>query len=131
MNWHWMIGALRGAQLFMVFAALFAGVLVTGGCQEPPPPPPPPPVEPPPPPPPVFTQSQFDALLYGMTMAQVQEVLGAEPDHQESTYNRGESVYVPPSVTAWYSWKNEDGSFIRLGFVEKKLAEMTSESLPR
>ena len=100
------------------------------GCQEPPPPPPPPPVEPPPPPPPVFTQAQFDGLLYGMTLAQVQEVLGAEPNRQESTYNRGESDYVPPSVTAWYIWENEDGSFIRLGFVDKKLAEMAAEDLP-
>lgn len=81
-------------------------------------------------PPPTFTQEQFDNILYGMTLPQVRELLGAEPARQESTYDKPDSDYVAPSLTSWYIWENEDGSFIKLGFVNKKLAEKVAEDLP-
>lgn len=112
--------------------ALGGSVLGLTGCQEPPPSPPPPPVpvEAEVPARPIFTQARFDKLLYDMTYLQAVEVLGAEATRQDSTYDEGESEYVRPSVTAWYYWENEDGSFIKLGFVEKKLVEMVAEALP-
>lgn len=124
-----------GLRIWMgIGALLLLGVVLgtLGGCGAPPPPPPPPAVEedPPPPPRPVFTQAQFDALLFGMTYPQVRDALGAEANRQESTFDEGQSEYVQPSVTAWYYWENEDGSFIKLGFVEKKLTDKVSENLP-
>lgn len=114
--------------------ALAGGVCCLAGCTEPAPPPPPPPppmpAEPVAPPKPVFTQDRYDKLLYGMTYLQAVEVLGAEATRQDSTYDEGESEFVRPSVTAWYYWENDDGSFIKLGFVEKKLVEMVAEDLP-
>lgn len=127
-----LVRALCGARYILTLLVAATALFALGGCQEPPPPPPPPaPEDLGPPPHPVFTQAQFDALLYGMTTAQVREVLGAEADRQESTYSKGGSEYVPPTLTAWYIWENEDGSFIRLGFVDKKLAEMEAEDLPQ
>jgi len=66
-----------------------------------------------------------------MTLAQVRQLFGAESDRQESTYSNGGSQFVQPSVIAWHIWENEDGSFIRLGFIDKKLVEMYSENLPQ
>jgi hypothetical protein len=80
---------------------------------------------------PVFTQAQFDRILHGMTYGQVADLLGAESSRQESTYDQGSSEYVRPTLTAWHFWENEDGSFIKVGFIEKKVAEKLSENLPQ
>ena len=113
----------------MAFLFLLACAALSG-CTEEPPPPPPPVVEPDVPPQPVFTQSQFDQLLYDMSSAQVRDLLGSEPTDQDSSYVKGESAYVQPSLTTWYIWENEDGSYIKLGFVKDKLTDMSSEDLP-
>lgn len=96
-----------------------------------PPPPPPPPAEPEVFVMPVFTQAKFDQILTGMTYGEVADLLGSESTRQESTYDEGESEYVRPVLTSWYYWENEDGSFIKTGFVEKKLVEKVSENLPQ
>jgi hypothetical protein len=125
MRWStWRLNRIRAAAL-----AGLAIMTVVEGCS--PPPPPPPPVVEEIPARPVFTQRQFDAILYDMTYGQVSEILGAESTRQESTYDEGESEYVQPSLTAWYYWENEDGSFIKTGFVDKKLIEKSAENLPR
>ena len=113
-------------------AALAALIMATviAGC-SPPPPPPPPPAAIEEPARPVFTQGQFDAIRYDMTYGQVSEILGAESTRQESTYDEGESEYVQPSLTAWHYWDNEDGSFIKAGFVDKRLIEKVAENLPQ
>jgi hypothetical protein len=114
-------------------AATLAGMLVTtlvAGCTPPPPPPPPPAVVEEPAAP-VFTQRQFDAIRYDMTYGEVSELLGAESTRQESTYDEGASEYVQPSLTAWHYWENEDGSYIKAGFVSKKLVEKVAENLPQ
>lgn len=80
---------------------------------------------------PVFTQAKFDQILTGMTYGEVADLLGSESTRQESTYDEGESEYVRPALTSWYYWENEDGSFIKAGFVEKKLVEKVAENLPR
>lgn len=121
-------GSRRG--LLLRALALGIGAFALGGCKQPPPPPPPPPAEPDVELHPVFTQGEFDEILYGMTYPQVVDVLGAESSRQESTYHKGDSEYVHPSLTAWYYWDNEDGSYIKLGFVEKKLTDKESENLP-
>lgn len=96
-----------------------------------PPPPPPPPKEPEVLVMPVFTQAKFDQILTGMTYGDVADLLGSESTRQESTYDEGESEYVRPVLTSWYYWENEDGSFIKAGFVEKKLVEKVAENLPK
>ncbi len=114
-------------------ATALAGLIMltaVAGCSPPPPPPPPPVVEEIPARP-VFTQRQFDAILYDMTYGQVSEILGAESTRQESTYDEGESEYVQPTLTSWHYWENEDGSFIKAGFVDKKLIEKVAENLPQ
>lgn len=116
-------------RIAIVLISLPLAFVALNGCNEPAPPPPPP-AEPELPPSPVYTQAQFDKLLYDMSSAQVRDILGSEPTDQDSTYNEGESQYVRPSLTTWYIWENEDGSYIKLGFVEDKLTEMTSENLP-
>lgn len=121
-NGHWRWNGLIGACLALSLAA---------GCGDPPPPPPPPaPQEPAPPARPTFTQTQFEEILHGMTYPQARDVLGAESDRQESTYSAGDSAYVAPTVTAWHIWENPDGSFIKLGFVQKKVVEKVAEDLP-
>lgn len=111
-------------------AAVLMAILALAGCSAPPPPPPP--VVPPAVPrAPVFTQAQFDRILHGMTYGQVADLLGAESSRQESTYDQGSSDYVRPTLTAWHFWENEDGSFIKVGFIEKKVAEKLSENLPQ
>lgn len=115
--------------------AIAGTVLLLAACQPSAPPPEPEaaPVEQPAPDPqprPTFTQAQFEELLYGMTPAQVREVLGAEATRRESTYNEGANEYVAPSVTAWYIWENADGSFMKVGFVNEKLTEKVAEDLP-
>ena len=104
------------------------GLIALGGCAPPPPPPPAAPVEAPKAP--VFTQAQYDKLLFGLTYGQVADLLDSESTRQESTYDQGNSEYVRPVLTAWHYWENEDGSYIKLGFIEKKLAEKQSEKLP-
>lgn len=115
----------RGARCAM---GVLLGLTVLGGCAPPPPPPPVAPVEVPKAP--VFTQAQFDKLLFGMTYGQVADLLGSESMRQESTYDQGSSAYVRPVLTAWHYWDNENGSFIKLGFIEKKLADKQSDNLP-
>lgn len=99
------------------------------GCKAPEPEPAAPPA-PAPPVAPVFTQAQFDQILNGMTYGQVADLLGAESSRQESTYDEGESEFVRPSLTAWHYWENADGSYIKVGFVEKQVAEKSAENLP-
>jgi len=117
-----------------VLAGLMAAAALPG-CKQPGPPPTPPKpfVEEaaPPKPAPVFTRSQFGKLLYDMTYKQVRDVLGADSTRQESTYDKGESGYTQPSLTAWHVWENKDGSTIKLGFINKKLVKMeASDDLP-
>lgn len=115
----------RGLRL----AGLVSAFAFVSGCPSPAPPPAPPaPVEVPKAP--VFTQAQYDKILYGMTYGQVADLLGSESTRQESSYDQGSSDYVRPVLTAWYYWDNEDGSYIKLGFIEKKLTEKQSEKLP-
>jgi len=116
--------------LCSLFPTGIVALVSLGGCEKAPPPPPPPP-EPEVPPRPVYTQAQFDQLLYDMSPAQARDILGSEPTDQESSYSKGDSQFVQPSLTTWYIWKNEDGSYIKLGFVEKKLIEMESDGLPQ
>lgn len=112
-----------------VMAALLCLSAITG-CSAPAPPPPP--IEAPEAPrAPVFTQTQYDAILYDMTYGQVMDILGTESTRQESTYNEGESDYVKPSLTAWHYWENEDGSYIKAGFTDKKLVEKSADKLPQ
>ena len=124
----WSMWRLKRIQAAALASFVVMMTLVTG-CS--PPPPPPPPVVEEVPARPVFTQRQFDAILYDMTYGQVSELLGAESTRQESTYDEGESEYVQPSLTAWHYWENEDGSFIKAGFVDKKLIEKVAENLPQ
>lgn len=121
----WQHNSSRSAAMAVLMIAI-----VMAGC-SPPPPPPPPPAAVEAPARPVFTQSQFDAIRYDMTYGQVSEILGAESTRQESTYDEGKSEYVQPSLTAWHYWENEDGSFIKAGFVDKRLIEKVAENLPQ
>ena len=124
----WSMWRLKRIQAAALASFVVMMTLVTG-CS--PPPPPPPPVVEEVPARPVFTQRQFDTILYDMTYGQVSEILGAESTRQESTYDEGESEYVQPSLTAWHYRENEDGSFIKAGFVDKKLIEKVAENLPQ
>jgi hypothetical protein len=104
------------------------------GCEEeaPPPPPEPKPVEvalPTPPPRPVITQTQYDKLLFDALFPDVVEQLGMDPSRQASTYDEG-AEYTAPSVTSWYFWDNSDGSYIKLGFTNKRLTDKASQDLP-
>ena len=110
--------------------ALVLGGLAMAAC-SPPPPPPTPAAETEVLVVPVFTQAKFDQIQTDMTYGQVADLLESESTRQESTYNEGESEYVLPFLTSWYYWENEDGSFIKAGFVEKKLVEKVSENLPK
>jgi len=114
--------------LLVLMLGLPGGALT--GC-TPPPPPPPAPVEPEVFIMPVFTQAKFDQILTGMTYGEVADLLGSESTRQESTYDEGETEYVRPALTAWHYWENEDGSYIKAGFVEKKLVEKIAENLPQ
>ena len=120
----WLAYSLTGLVL-----ATFAATGLSS-CRQAPPPPPPPPEEPEVERIPIFTQQQFDALLYGMTYPQAVDILGAEAGRQESTYHDEESEFVAPYLVAWYYWENEDGSYIKLGFIDKKLAQKEAENLP-
>jgi hypothetical protein len=114
--------------LLLLMLGLPGGAL--SGC-TPPPPPPPDPVEPEVFVMPVFTQAKFEQLLTGMTYGEVADLLGSESTRQESTYDEGDTEYVRPTLTSWYYWENEDGSFIKAGFVDKKLVEKVAENLPQ
>lgn len=119
-----------GNRLLVGTAAILISLIGLEGCSSPLPSPPA--VQAPEPPArPIFTQRQFDAILYGMTYGQVSDLLQAESTRQESTYDEGQSEYVQPSLTAWHYWENEDGSYIKAGFVEKKLVEKEAENLPQ
>ena len=107
---------------------VIAAILTVPACSPPSPPPPPP--EPEVELKPVFTQSKFDQILFGMTYGDVADLLGAESSRQESTYEQGESEYVQPVLTAWHYWDNDDGSYIKIGFVEKMVALREAENLP-
>lgn len=113
----------------MAASAGLISVSLIWGCTPPPPPPPAPPVVEEPLRP-VFTKGQFEAIRYDMTYGDVSELLGAESTRQESTYDEGKSDYVRPSLTAWHYWENEDGSFIKAGFIDKRLVEKVAENLP-
>ncbi len=63
----------------------------------------------------------LDKLLYGMTYAQVVEKTGCEADETESEYDWGEAGYTSPTLTVWRTWKNPDGSLLKVGFVDEKL----------
>jgi len=113
-------------------ACILTLLAFAAGCGGEPEAPPPPPVEEElPPPRPIVTQEQFDALLYDTPFADVLDYFGMEPSRQESTYVEGVEGYTRPSLISWYIWENPDGSYIRLGFVNRKLTDMESEKLPR
>ena len=79
---------------------------------------------------PVITQEQYDKILYDTPYADVVDYLGMDPSRQESTYDEGVEGYTRPSVISWYIWENPDGSFLRLGFTEKRLTDKQSHELP-
>ena len=79
---------------------------------------------------PVITQEQYDKILYDTPYADVVDYLGMDPSRQESTYDKGVDGYTRPSVISWYIWENPDGSFLRLGFTEKRLTDKQSHELP-
>ncbi len=82
-----------------------------------------------PPPRTVITREQYDKILYDMRYADVVDYLGMDPSRQESTYDEGVEGYTGPSVISWYIWDNPDGSFVRLGFTEKRLTDKQSHDL--
>ena len=125
-----------GTATYFPYCLLTSIVFCMGvsGCAEPTPPPPPPPApvaeEDLVPPRPIITQAMFDKLLYDSQYADVVEELGAKPSRQESTYDEGIEGYTRPSIISWYIWENPDGSFMRLGFTEKRLTDKGSSDLP-
>lgn len=87
------------------------------------------PPEEPPPQPRMVTAEEYNELLTGMTYWQVVDIIGDESDESSSEYHPGVEGYTHPSLTVWHEWRNEDGSFVRLGFVSDKLRKITQEGL--
>tara|TARA_R110001592_G_scaffold108456_2_gene303013 strand:+ start:64 stop:519 length:456 start_codon:yes stop_codon:yes gene_type:complete len=101
------------------------------GCTQEPPPPPEEVIDPlQPPPRTIVTQEIYDQLLYDTPYQDVVDFLGMDPSRQESTYSEGVEGYTSPTLISWYIWDNPDGSFIKLGFTQKILTDMSSEDLP-
>lgn len=78
---------------------------------------------------PIITKAEYDSIRYGMTYDQAVDIIGSPETEVHSVYDHGVHGYTSPSVTAWYTWKNPDGSSASLGFVNKKLAEKKEEDL--
>lgn len=93
---------------------------------EPPPPPPPPPAEPEP----VITREEFDQIRVGMEYWDVVDLIGEPEAERDSEYNEGVPGYTAPSVIAWHTWRNENGSWAKVSFIKEKVVEKKCENLP-
>ncbi len=123
-----------GILLLLLIAAplvLFSGKTAhtPAPAQAPPPPQPSPGLPTPDPNAPIITKAQYDAIKNGMTYDQVTDLIGAMETESKSVYNKGVSGYTGPSVMAWHTWKNPDGSFASIGFMSNKVEEKTEENL--
>jgi hypothetical protein len=94
-----------------------------------PPPAPAPPVEAPAPAGPAVTKAEYDKVLYGMTLTQVVDIIGAEPSETRSEYKEA-TAYTGPSLTVWKRWSNGGDSFAEIGFASDKVAEKVESKLP-
>lgn len=126
MNLKWVVAAIM--LLILVAPLLFL-------LGKPPAPPSPPPAvtlpEPPPPDPnaPIVTKAEYDAIKNGMTYEQVVELIGDIETESQSVYDKGVQGYTGPSLMAWHTWKNPDGSFASVGFMSNKVEEKKEEKL--
>nr|HPO17243.1 hypothetical protein [Candidatus Hydrogenedentota bacterium] len=78
---------------------------------------------------PIITKAEYTAIKNGMTYDQVVDLIGAMETESHSVYNKGVQGYTGPSVMAWHTWKNPDGSFASVGFMSNKVEEKKEENL--
>ena len=70
---------------------------------------------------PHISRETVEGLYYGLTYVAAEEKFGFPSDETESEYDRGVEGYTSPFVIYWHVWNNEDGSKVRLGFINKKM----------
>lgn len=68
---------------------------------------------------PKISKRQYDQLETGMTLSQVQHIMGKPGENSAEIY----------SNTSVYQWKNPDGSSVTAVFVNDKLAVKTQVNL--
>ncbi|MCK5861680.1 MAG: hypothetical protein KAH38_04295 [Candidatus Hydrogenedentes bacterium] len=70
---------------------------------------------------PFISRETVEGLYYGLSYEAAAEKFGFSSDESETEYEQGVQGYTSPYVIHWHVWNNEEGSRVRLGFIDNKM----------